>query len=293
MKRIFPLATAAVVLGMVLSGHSAARSAAPAAAPTAAPEKIERGRYLANHVTLCITCHSERNWTLYSGPVVPGTEGKGAKLDYLGLNLHSSNITPAGIGSWTDKEVLRALTEGVGKKGEPLHSFLPGGGFRHLALEDAEAIVAYLRTLPSIANQVPKAAAKKAVKPQPYRPEPRPNPADTVATGKYLMSVGDCRLCHGENLAGGQKYQIPGRPPIVSLNLTPIPGSVTVGSRSTFIGRFKAYRSDGARRLRAPADTASTVMPWTDLARMSDEDLGAIYDYLRTVKPVAAAAAKP
>lgn len=290
MRNLFPLATAAVVLCMILGSHSAARSAAPAAEPA----KIERGKYLANHVSLCITCHSERNWSVYSGPVVPGTEGKGANLGYLGLALHSSNITPAGIGGWNDQEVLRALTDGVNRKGEAVHSFLPGGGFRHLAREDAEAIVAYLRTLPSITSQAPKPVPqKKAARAQPYRPAPRPSPADTVATGRYLMSIGDCRLCHGENLAGGKTYQIPGRPPIVSLNLTPAPGTVSSGARSVFISRFKAYRSDGARRLRAPADTSNTVMPWTDLARMSDEDLGAIYDYLRTVQPVASPTAKP
>ena len=75
----------------------------------AGPEKIERGRYLANYVANCIHCHSVRNRDFYAGPVTPGTEGKGAKLDYLGLDLDSPNITPTGIGKWTDKELVRAL----------------------------------------------------------------------------------------------------------------------------------------------------------------------------------------
>ena len=271
----------ATVLGLVLAGHSDAGSATP--------DQIERGRYLANHVANCMNCHSERNWAFYAGPIVPGTEGKGAKLDYLGLDLYSANITPAGIGDWTDKEVFRALTEGVGKRGTPVHSFLPNEEYGHMAADDVTAVVAYLRTLPAIPNAVPKpeAAAGKKAKARPYKPQPRPNPSDTVALGKYLVTLSDCQFCHTESFGGGRTFQIPTREPIVSLNISPAAGTSTGGKpRDSFIGRFKAFASDGARKLRAPAGNPSTVMPWTDLARMSEEDLGAIYDYLRTVKPV-------
>jgi mono/diheme cytochrome c family protein len=261
------------------------------AAPAASPEKIERGRYLANQVAACMSCHSERNWAFYAGPVTPGTEGKGAKLDYLGIDRYSANITPAGIGGWSDKEVARALTEGIGKGGQPVHDFLTDHEYRQMAADDVDAVVAYLRTLPAIANEVPKApvpAGKKAAPhTKPYKPLPRPNPADTVAQGKYLVALADCQLCHNENFAGGKKFQIPGRDPVLSLNISPAPGTATGGKpRDTFIGRFKAFASDGARRLRAPAGNPSSVMPWTELSRMSEDDLGAIYDYLKTVAAV-------
>jgi mono/diheme cytochrome c family protein len=260
----------------------------------AAPDKVERGRYLANQVATCMGCHSERNWAYYAGPITPGTEGKGAKLDYLGLDFSSTNITPAGIGDWTDKELAQALTVGKGKGGAPVHAFLPNHQYGEMAPDDVEAVIAYLRTLPSIPVEAPKAAApagkKAAAKAHPYKPQPRPNPADTVASGKYLVMLADCQFCHNDNFAGGKKFQIPGRDPIVSLNISPTSGSATGGKpRDSFIGRFKAFASDGARRLRAPAGNPSSVMPWTDLARMSDEDLGAIYDYLKTVPPVSAA----
>jgi len=41
------------------------------------PERLERGKYLANHVMLCMDCHAERDWNLFSGPPQPGTEGAG------------------------------------------------------------------------------------------------------------------------------------------------------------------------------------------------------------------------
>lgn len=41
------------------------------------PEKVERGKYLAYHVMMCADCHSERNFSLFSGPPHPGTEFSG------------------------------------------------------------------------------------------------------------------------------------------------------------------------------------------------------------------------
>lgn len=272
----------ATCLGLVAS--SAPAVAAGEVAKT--PERIERGRYLAHHVTSCVDCHSERNWTYFAGPVVPGTEGQGAKLDYLRLDKHSPNITPAGIGDWTDAELMRAITEGVDRKGQAMHDFLPRGGFARLSQEDVESLVAYLRTLKPVEKQGPrpKTVAGKAPR-RPVQLQPAPARTDTVAYGRYLVTIANCQFCHNENLTGGKEFQIPGRPPVASLNVTPFQGTATSLTRPLFIGRFKAYASDGARRLRAPQDKPSTVMPWTDLARMTEQDLSAIYDYLRTLQP--------
>lgn len=269
-----------LVLAATAPGDAAARAVANA------PERIERGRYLAHYVTSCIECHSERNWAYYAGPVVPGTEGQGGKLDYLRLDRYAPNITPAGIRDWTDAELIRSITDSVDRKGRPVHSFLPREGYARLSPEDVASLVAYLRTLKPIEHQAPRpqAAAGKPV-PQPARSQPAPAPSGTVGHGEYLVAVANCRFCHGEELTGGKEFQIPGRPPIASLNLTPFTGTPTSLDRSSFIGRFKAYASDGARRLRIPPDKPSTVMPWTELARMSEQDLGAIYDYLRTLPP--------
>ena len=43
-------------------------------------ERIARGEYLANHVTVCIDCHSTRDWSRFSGPPMPGTFGKGGDV---------------------------------------------------------------------------------------------------------------------------------------------------------------------------------------------------------------------
>lgn len=83
-------------------------------------ENIERGKYLANHVMVCMDCHSTRDWSLFSGPPVAGTEGKGGemfdqKLGFPGKYV-AKNITPFHLGEWTDGEIFRAITTGVSKR---------------------------------------------------------------------------------------------------------------------------------------------------------------------------------
>jgi mono/diheme cytochrome c family protein len=93
---------------------------------TATPEKIARGEYLAKSVSQCVDCHAVRDFTKYAGPVVEGTLGRGGEnFGIPGTSvraLYSKNITPAGIGHWTDGELIRAITAGVNKDGRAAFS---------------------------------------------------------------------------------------------------------------------------------------------------------------------------
>lgn len=75
---------------------------APDIQMSATPEMIERGRYLANNVAVCIDCHSTRNWNYYAAPPLSGTEGKGGghftEEEGLPGTLVAPNITPAALG---------------------------------------------------------------------------------------------------------------------------------------------------------------------------------------------------
>src|SRR5687768_4325213 len=83
----------------------------------ATPERLARGKYLSDHVTGCTTCHAQRDWSRFAGPAMPETIGAGGDEFSLGPagRLYAKNITPAAIGSWTDAEVLRAVTAGVSR----------------------------------------------------------------------------------------------------------------------------------------------------------------------------------
>src|SRR5262245_57466467 len=127
---------AAAVIGLVVAGalmylYGVLPRTAPPRSITIerTPDRVARGEYLAVHVSACIDCHSTRDFTRFAAPVVPGTEGMGgfefgANIDFPG-SIYAKNITPAALGSWTDGEILRAITDGVSKDGSPLFPVMP------------------------------------------------------------------------------------------------------------------------------------------------------------------------
>ncbi|MEA2490520.1 MAG: hypothetical protein QOH21_2312 [Acidobacteriota bacterium] len=298
----------AVIAGAVgwLSVKKPAQRAASQERVEATPERLARGAYLVNHAADCVGCHSDHQ-PGFAYPVKPGTEGAGgfawdAKADFPGY-LAAANITPdpvTGIGQWTDGEILRAMREGVARDGKALFPIMPYTHLRNMSDEDARSVVAYLRSMKPIRNQV---AAKKLdlplnfvekFIPQPLTaPVPHPDRHDTVAYGKYLTEIGGCSECHtphdkngGPRLdmafAGGWEMKGPwGRN--ITANLTPHPDTfIGRASKAEFIGRFRASYDPTT----PPPPGRNTIMPWTAFSAMTDEDLGAIYDYLKTVPPV-------
>jgi mono/diheme cytochrome c family protein len=278
---------------------------APEIAIQATPEKIARGQYLANHVTVCIDCHSTRDFNYYSGPIISGTEGKGGEefQETIGT-FYPGNITPAALGNWTDGEIMRAVTSGVTKEGEPMFPMMPYPIYSQLAQEDVEAIVAYLRTLPAIQNEVPRSKLNFPLNlivrtiPKPYAPQPLPPASDTLAYGKYLSTVAGCHFCHtptddqgqalpGMDFAGGMEFKFPNGAIVRSANITPEEDTgIGAWDKPYFVGRFKEYADSTNSHIPVANDGDNTVMPWTMYAGMTEGDLSAIYNYLRTVKPL-------
>ena len=124
------------------------------------PETIARGKYLADHVAMCLDCHSERDFSQFAGPMKPGTSGKGGERfdgPIAGVPgvIFAPNITPAGIGAYSDGELLRAVTTGVARDGRALFPMMPYPNYGKLAEDDVKAMLAYVRTLKPIDNQVP------------------------------------------------------------------------------------------------------------------------------------------
>jgi hypothetical protein len=259
------------------------------------PARLARGAYLVGHVALCLDCHSERDWRQYSAPVERGTAGRGALVTFFGRPTWSANITPAGLGDWTDGEVVRGITAGVKKDGAPVNPQMSYDTYSQLSEEDVASIVVYLRTLSPIQHPQPPnhtglmMGVMQRFLPTPWKPQPAPPTSDAVATGRYLVNVAECDVCHRPNLAGGKSFTIPdgSGATVVSTNLTPDPETGIGRLRvEAFVGLFKAF-AGGVRGAGGPgARAAQTVMPWSRYAGMQEEDLVAIYDYLRTLKPV-------
>ncbi|MCZ6727393.1 MAG: cytochrome C [Acidobacteria bacterium] len=256
------------------------------------PERLERGRYLVEHVANCLDCHSERDWSYYGGPVVRGTEGQGAALRVLRPHIQSANITPPALGEWSDGEIVRAITSGIGRDGRALNPFMPYDTYARMIEGDVYSLVSYLRTLPPIENDVPRPEESWPIRligrvlPRPYVAPEAIDRGVTAAYGRYLVEIAECGFCHGADFSGGRMFQIPGTSQkFPSENITPHPSNrIGAWSRENFVGVFRSFAPPGGREI--PGHEINTVMPWSRYAGMSEDDLGAIYEYLRTIEPV-------
>jgi mono/diheme cytochrome c family protein len=275
------------------------------------PQRVARGEYIVHHVADCVGCHSDHHLDKFGFPVKAGTIGQGGFVFTRELGLPgvvcAQNITSdreTGIGGWTDGEVMRAFREGVDRNGEALFPMMPYRYYHEMSDEDAKSVVTYLRTLSPVKHAVPQKQIDFPVNlfvkftPKPVTgPKVTPDDAkDHHAYGEYLVTIGGCAECHtqhddkgqlvGERFAGGWEMRGPwGR--VRSANLTPDAGTyVGRATRAEFISRFKSFSGfDAVTAPKAPAGS-NTVMPWIAFAGMTEQDLGAVYDYLHTVKPV-------
>jgi mono/diheme cytochrome c family protein len=276
-------------------------------AVASSPERIARGEYLANHVSVCIDCHSTRDWNYFAGPIMPGTEGKGGEvfdesLGFPGM-IYAHNITPAGLGSQSDGVLYRAITTGVDKTGKAMFPIMPYPNFNTMSEEDILSIIAYIRTLKPIENNPPQTVLKTPMNlivrtiPMKRAPGRDPDTSNTYEYGKYLVTAASCADCHtqqekgkklpGMDFAGGFKFPFPTGDVARSANITPDEETgIGAWSESDFVSRFKFYDNAEARTLKPEAVGYNTVMPWTMYAGMTERDLAAIYKYLRTVAPV-------
>ena len=310
LKVLGPVLGVVVLLVAGLLGFLALKK--PAQRPASAerfeptPARLARGEYLVEHVTPCLHCHSTIDNEIFGGDIKPGTIGMGGfqfgASDGVPGFVQAQNITPdaeTGIGKWSDGEVLRAMREGVKSDGSALFPMMPYPQFSIYDDEDAKAIVAYIRTLAPVRNPVkPRDLAFPVnllvkLEPQPCD-GPRQKPADHLAYGKYLSTVAGCVICHtamndhGQRLAerefGGGWEMKSGDMRVITSNITPAEGTwMSEATRDEFIGRFRMWRDMPRDK---PGKGRVTAMPWRAYAGMTDEDLGAIFDYLKTVKPV-------
>lgn len=268
--------------------------------PAADADRVARGKYVFT-LADCSGCHSERDFSRFSAPVVPDGIGKGTVFPpELGLpgKVVAPNITPdkeTGIGAWTDAEKIRAIRDGIAKDRGTLFPFMPYPYYRHMSDADVQALVAYINTLKPIANQVPRTELPPEIKlppPQPAGNVPEPDRTNKVKYGEYLVTVGVCADCHtaqpnGKRFAGGHDFRFPGGLAVRSSNITPDPETgIGKWTENQFVKRFQLYRQWANGTAPQVGPERFTIMPWIDLSQLDPDDLRAMYAYLRTVPAV-------
>lgn len=280
MRHWGPAAIAAVLLGLA--------AALPAAAQSPA---VERGRYLVETIGGCGNCHTPK------GPDgdLPGRHLAGGQVfeEPNVFRAVAPNITPdneTGIGRWTDAQIARAIREGIRPDGRVLGPPMPFEFYRGISDADLAAMVAYLRSVPAVANRVEPSRYAIPLPPAWGPPVTTvAGPADNpVARGAYLAGpIGHCLDCHTprgpdmrllHNDAGAGGLRIPGPWGIsVARNIT--------ASREHGIGAWtdeqviraitQGERPDGAR--------LGPPMGYGYYARMTQGDLRDLVAYLRTL----------
>jgi cytochrome c553 len=262
--------------------------------------RLARGRYLTSGVTPCLVCHSQSANADAMWVPKAGTEGAGQRWPEPELSwVTAPNITPdkdTGAGTWSDDAIARAVREGIGHDGRALFPLMPYQHFRHMSDEDLASVVTYIRTLPAVRNDLPKSAIPFPVNrlinnaPVPLDgPVPEPDMSTPEKRGEYLATLAVCTDCHtpfdDKNqpiaalaFAGGNTLEIPGKPIVATANLTPAPSGIPYYTEDLFLEVIRT----GHVRSREISD----LMPWRFFRNMTDDDLKAIFAYLKTLKPV-------
>ena len=149
MRKAVGEGVAGAVLGLLVM-VGAARGAA-------AETQVERGKYLVT-VIGCSDCHTDGSFA--GKPDMAhflGGSSVGFEMPGLGY-FYGSNLTPdaeTGLGKWSAKEIVTAITTGMRPDGRELAPIMPWRGLSHLKPKDAQAIAAYLNSLPPVHNKVP------------------------------------------------------------------------------------------------------------------------------------------
>jgi len=263
------------------------------------PETIARGKKLT--LMLCANCHINRETDQLTGKQMLDAPPEFGKI-------FSPNITQDskyGIGEWTDGEILYLLRTGIKRDGTyapPYMAKLP-----KMADEDLDAIIAFLRSDDKMVAASPtpdkpcepsfltKALCNVAFKPLPM-PEQKielPDGSNTIELGKYLAHNLECFSCHSADFttndylnpeqsagyfAGGNKPLNEQGKVVLTSNLTPDENTgIGSWSKEKFIRAVKFGLKIGEPALQYP------MMPY---AQLTEEEAGAIYDYLQTIPAI-------
>src|SRR5215471_16597494 len=272
------------------------------------PAVLARGEYLVYGPAHCVECHGasyDALQKLADGEKAPLVGGVALPAGPLGV-LYSSNLTPdpeTGIGRYTDGQIARMMRWAIRPDGRAtIEPLMP---FGNMSEDDLSAIVSYLRAQPPVRHEVRRnewtligkvvKSFSSVFKPRTTIDPPAAAPAQAVTRerGEYLARyVSNCGGCHtprdqttfaatGPEFSGGMEMEpipLTGADPKLwfkTPNLTPMHGSglLKFPDRETFVARFQ----------RGGRQHLGSVMPWEPFARISNEDLGALYEFLHSL----------
>ncbi len=267
-----------------------------------ASDLVARGEYLVEGIAACGNCHSGRN---DEGEFVPGMEYAGNfVIEEVPFIAYAPNITPdpeTGIGEWTDEEIERAIREGIARDGRVMIPPMAYPYFRDISSNDMAAIIAYLRSVPPVRNEVPASVAKipEALPPSWGPPVTEPVPdiprSDRLAYGRYLThTLGHCTQCHTPLVEGVEDFSRIG----AGMNIFPQPFGYEWSALAANITQHEtlglgAWTDDEIKRaitqgISRDGRQLVPFMAFDFYNKISDEDLDLIVEYIKTFPPAVA-----
>ncbi len=300
----------AILVSYVLARwDSVTNRPAPALTAPRDSASISHGEYIFKYQAQCWSCHAPGA----SGPNSPPSGGMEFDLREVGPGFglwYSANLTPdveTGIGGWTDGEIVQAMREGLRKDRTVMFPLMPIDWYHGISDDDALSIIAYLRSLPAVRNNVPphkpsffaKALFTFGVlKPKEAVTAPiiAPKAGATVEYGKYLANtVAGCLDCHTpRNLQNGAvffdslgagstfRYGADENAPIQTFarNLTP--------DKETGIGNWTEaqFISASTGGMRPDGTVLAPHMPYSYFKFCTEDDMKAIFLYLQSLPPI-------
>jgi mono/diheme cytochrome c family protein len=228
-------------------------------------------------IDLCADCHG------------PGLAGQVMDDDPLFGTLASANLTSGkgGVGdNFSDADFIRALRHGVDQEGKSL-IVMPSETISKLSDEDLGKVIAYIKNLPPIDNELPDSKLGPLARimmvagliPDMLPAEiidhdaelkPDPVPGLSIAYGEYLSFI--CAVCHTEDLSGGPDAG-------EGMNLTP-GGQLADWSEQDFIQTMRTGVAPDGEKLE------DEEMPWRSLRHYSDEQLKAMWLYFQSLPAI-------
>lgn len=254
---------------------------------------MARGEYLMGLMG-CEQCH-----TPFKGPAPDASKryAGGLEVPEVFGTWRSPNITQdaeTGIGSWTDEQIIDAIRLGKRADGEQLYPIMPYLFYNTMSDGDAKAIVAYLRTVPAIANTVERAELKLPKIPAPPAKGEEPDTGNPVAHGAYLASIMHCAACHtpmspegpdmSRAFAGGMELELPplGEGKIYTANLTSDPKTgIGEWSDEEIVAAVRQMKKRGGGMILPPM--ALYQGGW---AMMTDDDVNHLVAFLRSLPAI-------
>jgi mono/diheme cytochrome c family protein len=218
--------------------------------------------------------------------------------DTSAYTVKGSNITPdreTGIGAWSDSEIKRALAEGVHRHGRPIAPQMPFSFYRILMPRDLDAVVAYLRSVAPVRNEVQAPVYKAAMHVDPVpgttKPFTEEDMRDPVKRGFYLATIAHCMECHGRRPDRTQDYKnswgkggyVFTEPwgSVVTANITSHPQSGLGAWTDAEIRRALTHGVSRDGRAFKPPMARQDYF-----SRMTDADLDALVAWVRTIPPL-------